>query len=270
MSKTYEYVSDRRLLYFTQKLKEHFPTASDFIDDTVAAVDKLYSSQKIEDLLDDKVDKETGKGLSTNDFDDDYKAFIDNFTIESYIDDTDTTSTDKLWSAKKIHDEIAAIAGLEFRKVEELPVEGQSNIIYLLPIRIITAVTTIAGTDAIVNKNTFVGKISASGTYVFTYVDDGTNPPSWQYNSTDITLAEYGITLSNPSATPLNNDTITVILARGTNPNVYEEYIWITADSAYELIGTTEADLSGYVKDEDMIEITTAEIDTIISTVWPS
>ena len=59
MAQTYDYVSERRLLYFTQKLKQHFPTAADFIDDTVAAIDKVWSSQKISDELNGKVGLDT-------------------------------------------------------------------------------------------------------------------------------------------------------------------------------------------------------------------
>lgn len=248
MAKTYEYVSDRRLLYFTQKLKEHFPTASDFIDDTASAADKLWSSQKTEQeiaaLIDDTIADKTATGADTH-----------------------------AYSIQKILTLFEDVAGLQFLKVDTLPTTDQkTNAIYLVPIRIVTSVTTVAGVDSKVDKNTFVNKIAINGTYTFTYVDNGTDPASWQYESTDVTLADYGITFSG-TATPVDGDTVTVVLASGTNPNVYEEYIWLKNDddpseSKYELIGTTEADLSGYVKDEDMIEITTSEIDTIITTVF--
>lgn len=50
--------------------------------------------------------------------------------------------------------------------------------------------------------------------------------------------------------------------------NVYEEYIWISADSKFEKIGETDIDLSGYVKTTDLVEITTADIDTMFATVF--
>lgn len=40
----------------------------------------IYLKPVINELLDEKVDKETGKGLSTNDFTDAYKETLDNFT----------------------------------------------------------------------------------------------------------------------------------------------------------------------------------------------
>lgn len=46
-------------------------------------------------------------------------------------------------------------------------------------------------------------------------------------------------------------------------PNVYDEYIWV--NDGFEKIGTTDIDLSGYVKFTDMVPVTNAEIDTIIA-----
>ena len=47
-----------------------------------------------------------------------------------------------------------------------------------------------------------------------------------------------------------------------TNPNSYEEYIWITDN--FEKIGTTEVDLTGYIKESDLVAITNEEIDPIV------
>lgn len=51
----------------------------------------------------------------------------------------------------------------------------------------------------------------------------------------------------------------------GTNPNSYDEYIWLSAQSRFEKIGTTDVDLSGYVQSSEMTTITNAEIDTIVA-----
>lgn len=53
------------------------------------------------------------------------------------------------------------------------------------------------------------------------------------------------------------------------NSNVYNEYIWITQtvddaeQSQFELIGTTNMDLTGYIRETDISAITDEEIDTI-------
>lgn len=63
----------------------------------------------------------------------------------------------------------------------------------------------------------------------------------------------------------------------GSGQNVYDEYIWcVVAMIAgggggespvyrYEKIGTTAVDLSGYVQEDDLVEITTAEIDAMFA-----
>jgi hypothetical protein len=48
----------------------------------------------------------------------------------------------------------------------------------------------------------------------------------------------------------------------GSAPNRYDEYIWL--DEAFEKIGTTDIDLSGYVLSSDLSAITNTEIDTIL------
>ena len=44
---------------------------------------------------------------------------------------------------------------------------------------------------------------------------------------------------------------------------MYDEYLWI--NNKWELFGTTEVDLSGYVEETDLIAITNAEIDAIFA-----
>ena len=46
---------------------------------------------------------------------------------------------------------------------------------------------------------------------------------------------------------------IIYLLAKdGTAPDVYDEYVWITATQTFELIGTTQVDLSDYATKEDL------------------
>lgn len=54
--------------------------------------------------------------------------------------------------------------------------------------------------------------------------------------------------------------------ATATTQNAYDEYIWY--DNAWEKIGSTEMDLSGYVKSADMHELTATEVTTVFNSVW--
>lgn len=54
------------------------------------------------------------------------------------------------------------------------------------------------------------------------------------------------------------------LVPKGTSQtqNVYDEYVYI--NNAWELIGTTQIDLSNYWSKTDLVAITTAEIDAIV------
>jgi hypothetical protein len=52
----------------------------------------------------------------------------------------------------------------------------------------------------------------------------------------------------------------------GTNPNVFDEYFW--DGQKFELFGTTAADLSGYIKSEDIQELTTEEVKAVWDSVF--
>ena len=54
----------------------------------------------------------------------------------------------------------------------------------------------------------------------------------------------------------------------GSNPNIYDEYIYVETNGtgSFEKIGTTDVDLSNYLQTSDIISITNGEIDTIVTT----
>ena len=53
--------------------------------------------------------------------------------------------------------------------------------------------------------------------------------------------------------------------AHGAKDN-YDEYVWVSSKSAYEKIGNTDIDLSGYVQKTDLVELT----DKDLATMWAS
>lgn len=80
----------------------------------------------------------------------------------------------------------------------------------------------------------------------------------------DITEIEYEVVQALP-ATGVKG-TIYLVANSGAAPNVYDEYIWV--NNAFEKIGTTAVDLSGYVQATEMHALTNSEIDTIFGQVW--
>lgn len=59
---------------------------------------------------------------------------------------------------------------------------------------------------------------------------------------------------------------IYLIKNSGSGNNVYDEYLYV--NSKWEKIGTTDVDLSGYVKSEDISTLTNAEITTIVDDAY--
>lgn len=53
-----------------------------------------------------------------------------------------------------------------------------------------------------------------------------------------------------------------------TGSNVYDEYYWDATNNKFELFGSTAIDLSGYLKDEDVVEIPTSEIQAAWDSVF--
>lgn len=57
--------------------------------------------------------------------------------------------------------------------------------------------------------------------------------------------------------------TIYLISNSGSGTNIYDEYIY--TNGAFEKIGSTDVDLSGYVQTSDLVAVTNTEIDTIVA-----
>lgn len=74
-----------------------------------------------------------------------------------------------------------------------------------------------------------------------------------------------GISYSIVQTLPQTGDAGVIYLVsnNGNNPNIYDEYIWV--NNGFEKIGTTDVDLSDYLRTSDIIAITNAEIDTIVT-----
>ena len=66
------------------------------------------------------------------------------------------------------------------------------------------------------------------------------------------------------STLPESGKTATIYLKSktGTTNDIYDEYIWV--NEKWELIGSTSVDLTGYMKEADLVELTTTEIDNML------
>ena len=70
---------------------------------------------------------------------------------------------------------------------------------------------------------------------------------------------------SLPEVGSADENTVYMVLSDGAEgENIYEE--WMVIEGVWERIGSTDVDLSGYLQETDMVEITDEEIDEILAT----
>lgn len=152
---------------------------------------------------------------------------------------------------------------------------GLSHLWLLLKEKFNNKVDKVAGkglstndlTDELVTKINNAGDSSFTGNY-----NDLTNKPDLSvYAKTTEVEAKINTAVANINKKQVvtsisemtDTNTIYLLANQGSGNNIYDEYIVV--DGTAEKIGTTEVDLSGYLKSTDLVAITNAEIDTIIA-----
>ena len=204
-----------------------------------------YLVGKIKTLLAGKVDTVSGKGLSTNDY---------------------TTAEQTKLSGIE--------AGAEVNVIESITVNGSTvtPTSKAVALTIPTALSSLSddSTHRLVTdteKSTWGGKQDA---LVFnTAYDASTNKAATMTDISDAISGITGIEFEIVQALPQEGETGVIYLIlqspAGSGQDIYDEYIWLSSSSTYEKIGSTAVDLSDYVKEEDLVAITNAEIDAMFA-----
>lgn len=194
-----------------------------------------YLVGKVQAELAGKVDTEAGKGLSTNDFTDEEQsklAGLENYTLPA------ATS--------------AALGGV--KSGGDISVDASGNVVVpglaskaplTSPAFTGTPTAPTAGTDT---NNTQI----ATTAFVQAAIAAGIE---------GITGFEFEVVESLPPTGETGK--IYLVSAGGSGQNVYNEYIWI--NSAWEQIGTTAVDLSGYWSKTELVAIQNTEIDAMFA-----
>lgn len=241
----------------------------------------VYYHSKVKTLLGNKVDKVSGKGLSTNDF---TTALLNKLNgiaagaqvnkIESItVNGTAVTPTNKVVAltiptktsdltnnsnfvtdANYVHTDNNFTTTLK-NKLNGIAAGAEANV------QSDWSVTNTSSDAFIKNKPTKVSDFTNdSGFQNATQVQDAINAAL-----ADVTGIEFQIVQTLPSTG--KKGVIYLVPNSGSGNNSYDEYIWITngSTSSFEKIGTTDVDLSGYVLRSDLVAITNAEIDTIVA-----
>ena len=191
-----------------------------------------YITQKTRELIDEKVTKEEGKGLSANDFTDDLKTRLEGVeeganktTVDEALNEESENPIQNKVVTEALGDK-ADLASPEFTGTPKVPTASEDS-------NDTQAANTAFVKSAIAAA---VGDIVSFDQQVVTEL------PETGEKGTIYLIAN-------------NSD---------EEQNVYDEYIW--TGSGYEHIGSTKVDLTGYVKEEDLGEVSTEEIDSWFAT----
>lgn len=259
-----KYLDENGLLYFWQKIVSNFVkkdgnkvlSTNDYttseknklsgieagatkttIDSALSATSTNPVQNKIiNTALGNKVDKVSGKGLSTNDFTNELKSSYDE-TVETVKNLTET--------------------GGEPNKVDDVKVNGTSVVSNkIATITVPTNNNQLTNGAGYQTASQVESAISGKGYQTSAQVTSAINSAI-----ADITGIDFQVVTSLPSTG--KKGVIYLVSNSGSNPNSYDEYIYV--NNKFEKIGTTDVDLSGYVKSSDLVAITNGEIDTIVA-----
>lgn len=241
----------------------------------------VYYHSKVKTALGNKVDKVSGKGLSTNDFTNTLKNKLDNIAAGAQVNviegvnvnGTAVTPTNKIVNltiptkltdltndgnfvtdANYVHTD-NNYTTTDKNKLAGIASGAEVNV------QADWSVTTTTSDAYIKNKPTKVSQFTNdSGFQNATQVQNAINAAI-----EDITGIEFQIVQTLPSTG--EKGVIYLVPNSGSGNDSYDEYIWITdgSTSKFEKIGTTDVDLSGYVLYTDLVAITNSEIDTIVA-----
>lgn len=220
----------------------------------------LYYNQKLNAKFGNKVDKDGNKVLSDVNFTSAYESKLN--SLKNYT--LPIASAEVLGGVK-------VGAGLTISEQGTLSATGGGTADSVAWENVQDKPTTIAGygiTDAKINNKTIT--LGANTVTVPTNNNELTNGAGYQTASDvesaindaigDITGFEFQIVEELPGTG--EKGVIYLISNSGTGQNIYDEYIW--TGTAFEKIGTTDVDLSGYWSKTELVAIQNNEIDTIV------
>ena len=196
--------------------------------------------------LDKKVDKVTGKGLSTNDYTTDEKNKLAGIAEGANRYELPKATADTLGGIKiGANITIAADGTISVEALSWANIEGKP-----------TKLSDFTNDSGFITKA--VNDLTNYYTKTNTYSKEEVNSLVG-----GIKTIEFQIVTALPSTGASN--VIYLKSNGGASPNSYDEYAWIAANSSFEKIGSTNIDLSGYWKKDELVECTNAEIEALFS-----
>lgn len=159
-------------------------------------------------------------------------------------------------------------------KADHAPADAQANIVEAVKVngtaltiedKTVDIPVPLLSTDISTDKASTTKGASAKA--VYDYVSSAIAGASGGLTIKILADGEYDADTGIPTVEGNNSYIYFVPIAGGSN-DAYKEYVFVEGN--FECIGSTEVDLSGYVKSEDLVEFTTEEINAIWTSVMSS
>lgn len=195
----------------------------------------LYFWSQLKTLFTGKVDKVAGKGLSTEDYSAAEKTKLSGIAASATANSPSSTTP-------QMDGEAATGSETDYSRGDHVHPTDTSRAPLASP--------TFTGTPS--------APTASQGT-------DTTQLATTAFVQTAVAAAGGGLQFEIVASLPGSGSASKIYLMSnaGSAPNVYDEYIWVS--SAWEKIGTTAVDLSGYMLTADLVAITNSEIDTVVA-----
>ena len=229
---------------------------------------------KVKGLLGDKVDKVSGKGLSTNDLTASLKTAYDGAVTD-------------VGALKKVGAEKNTVVTVKVNGTALTPDSNRAVDVAVPTDAAITSKIEGYGYQTAENvESAITGKgyqtadqvntaITGKGYQTASQVNSAITAKGYQ-TSAQVTSAINsalsgitGIDLKVVTALPTTGVKGTIYLIKHSHSDsgdIYDEYVWVEEDKKFEKIGNTDVDLSAYAKTADFTELS----DTDLSTMWDS
>ena len=193
-----------------------------------------------------KVDKVTGKDLSTNDYTTEEKNKLAGIADNANKYELPKATTDTLGGIKiGANITIAADGTISVEALSWANIDGKP-----------TKLSDFTNDSGFITKavNDLANYYTKTNTYTKTEV-----------NTLIGDLKTISIQKVDNLPTTGQSNIIYLVPASGSTENHYVEYIWVAADSSFEPIGDTKIDLSNYWSKTELIEVTTEDINALFT-----
>ena len=215
----------------------------------------LYSLQKIKGLF---VQKETGKGLSSNDYTSAEKTKLGGVATGAQVnvlEGVQVNGVDQTISGKKVNLAVpvvdADLSGSSTNAIRNSTVKGA------LDLKAPLASPAFTGNPTVPTQATSDNSTKAASTaYVKAAIADALS-------------GKIDLAFSFVETLPATGVVGTFYFVPATNAEAdvdeFEEYVWNQSESRFERVGAAKVDLTNYFNTTNLPAISNAEIDTIVS-----